>query len=109
MGIWDSSRGPGVPGECKASGVPAKSIRHPNAASDDDGEDHRLNPGAGDALEGGSQGFWQKRQPPRLQGRLCPVQHLGAWILMGAVQFFPRRNQGGLCSVPCEAKLAFSH
>lgn len=47
MGIWDSSRGPEVPGECDASGVPAKSIRHPNAASYDDGEDHGLDPGVG--------------------------------------------------------------
>lgn len=78
---------PGSPGE--ASGIPAKSVRHPNAVSVDDGEDYGLNLRAGDVLDVGSHGLWQRRQPLRLQGRLCPMQHFGAWILTMAVQFLP--------------------
>lgn len=104
---------PGSPGEHKASVIPATSVRHPNAVSVDDGEDYGLNLGAGDVLDGGSQGLWQRRWPLWLQGRLCPVQHLSAWILTMAVQFLPPshpvRNQCGLCSVLSEAKLAFSN
>lgn len=37
------------------------------------------------------------------------MQHLRAWILTRAVQFLPERNQCGLYSDPCKAKLTLSN
>lgn len=64
--------------ECEASRIPAESFGYLDdaaAASDNDGKDNGFNLRAGNVLEGDSQGLWKRRQPPRLQGRLCLVQH----------------------------------
>lgn len=66
MGIQDSSRGL----------ESAKSVRHPSAVSDDDGEDHGFNLGVGNVVE---QGLGQRRQRRgcREGSVLCSTSVLG--------------------------------